>query len=143
MAPSVVVACSPTRAPSLDPTAPRVQALASGSAARPVDVPEARHGRGQLQVAAEAFEARLVCEPLLHAVDELVDRRVARVAQLEAAALTALLAAHVDTHRPESATGAIWREPSRSEEHTSELQSRFDHVCRLLPEKKTRSAPSG
>src|SRR5438067_12881260 len=25
---------------------------------------------------------------------------------------------------------------SRSEEHTSELQSRFDLVCRLLPEKK-------
>src|SRR6266566_5503216 len=115
MAPSLVVACSPTRAPSLDPTAPRVQALASGSAARPVDVPEARHGRGQLQVAAEAFEARLVCEPLLHAVDELVDRRVARVAQLEAAALPALLAAHVDTHRRQSATGAIWREPFRQD----------------------------
>src|SRR5699024_2560679 len=29
----------------------------------------------------------------------------------------------------------IWR----SEEHTSELQSRFDLVCRLLPETKTRS----
>src|SRR5438067_8412220 len=28
------------------------------------------------------------------------------------------------------------REISRSEEHTSELQSRFDLVCRLLPEKK-------
>src|SRR5438067_8438060 len=27
---------------------------------------------------------------------------------------------------------------SRSEEHTSELQSRFDIVCRLLPEKKKR-----
>src|SRR5699024_12596003 len=27
-------------------------------------------------------------------------------------------------------------EPSRSEEHTSELQSRFDLVCRLLLEKK-------
>src|SRR5699024_12700698 len=26
---------------------------------------------------------------------------------------------------------------TRSEEHTSELQSRFDLVCRLLPEKKT------
>src|SRR5699024_11411537 len=26
--------------------------------------------------------------------------------------------------------------PGRSEEHTSELQSRFDLVCRLLPEKK-------
>src|SRR5438067_13060755 len=27
----------------------------------------------------------------------------------------------------------------RSEEHTSELQSRFDLVCRLLPEKKKRT----
>src|SRR5207249_9896815 len=33
--------------------------------------------------------------------------------------------------------------PSRSEEHTSELQSRFDLVCRLLLEKKnTRSEHS-
>src|SRR5437868_10725592 len=29
------------------------------------------------------------------------------------------------------------RVPARSEEHTSELQSRFDLVCRLLLEKKT------
>src|SRR5438067_7809117 len=29
--------------------------------------------------------------------------------------------------------------PVRSEEHTSELQSRFDLVCRLLLEKKNRS----
>src|SRR6266513_3278888 len=28
---------------------------------------------------------------------------------------------------------------SRSEEHTSELQSRFELVCRLLPEKKTNT----
>src|SRR5438067_9516326 len=41
------------------------------------------------------------------------------------------------------------RERGRSEEHTSELQSRFDLVCRLLLEKKTklvaaanRAAPS-
>src|SRR5438067_10176052 len=32
------------------------------------------------------------------------------------------------------ATPSIWR--GRSEEHTSELQSRFDLVCRLLLEKK-------
>src|SRR5438067_3159405 len=41
--------------------------------------------------------------------------------------------------------GMVWAEgevekgatsPSRSEEHTSELQSRFDLVCRLLLEKK-------
>src|SRR6266704_1844837 len=31
------------------------------------------------------------------------------------------------------------RGPRRSEEHTSELQSRFDHVCRLLLEKKKTS----
>src|SRR5699024_12706563 len=30
----------------------------------------------------------------------------------------------------------IWRQIWRSEEHTSELQSRFDLVCRLLLEKK-------
>src|SRR5437868_12189994 len=30
---------------------------------------------------------------------------------------------------------------SRSEEHTSELQSRFDLVCRLLLEKKSTSGP--
>src|SRR5437868_10643278 len=31
---------------------------------------------------------------------------------------------------------------SRSEEHTSELQSRFDLVCRLLLEKKNSRVPS-
>src|SRR5699024_12867773 len=31
------------------------------------------------------------------------------------------------------------REKSRSEEHTSELQSRFDLVCRLLLEKKNKN----
>src|SRR5207249_8889976 len=33
-------------------------------------------------------------------------------------------------------TGEGWRIIDRSEEHTSELQSRFDLVCRLLLEKK-------
>src|SRR5207249_7690175 len=37
--------------------------------------------------------------------------------------------------RPERAIAGGWRDP-RSEEHTSELQSRFDLVCRLLLEKK-------
>src|SRR5690349_22071834 len=39
-----------------------------------------------------------------------------------------------DPFRPESARTA--REAGRSEEHTSELQSRRDLVCRLLLEKK-------
>src|SRR5437867_7994121 len=32
--------------------------------------------------------------------------------------------------------------PSRSEEHTSELQSPYDLVCRLLLEKKKRTLPT-
>src|SRR5699024_12100120 len=36
-------------------------------------------------------------------------------------------------------TDAISQHLSRSEEHTSELQSRFDLVCRLLLEKKKKS----
>src|SRR2546428_2448564 len=32
--------------------------------------------------------------------------------------------------------------PNRSEEHTSELQSRSDLVCRLLLEKKKKTAPA-
>src|SRR5699024_12176642 len=36
----------------------------------------------------------------------------------------------------QSVSDAIIRARSRSEEHTSELQSRFDLVCRLLLEKK-------
>src|SRR5438067_6109519 len=35
--------------------------------------------------------------------------------------------------------GGAGRAPRRSEEHTSELQSRFDLVCRLLLEKKIAS----
>src|SRR5699024_11833545 len=49
--------------------------------------------------------------------------------------------------RPVKAGARLCRSPSkpapaltgRSEEHTSELQSRFDLVCRLLLEKKNRS----
>src|SRR5437868_14095985 len=33
---------------------------------------------------------------------------------------------------------SFWRAIPRSEEHTSELQSRFDLVCRLLLEKKNK-----
>src|SRR2546428_2139544 len=39
-----------------------------------------------------------------------------------------------ETHQ---AAGLVGQGPGRSEEHTSELQSRSDLVCRLLLEKKT------
>src|SRR5699024_12270759 len=37
---------------------------------------------------------------------------------------------------PVTAHPGFWKAAARSEEHTSELQSRFDLVCRLLLEKK-------
>src|SRR6266481_5052253 len=37
---------------------------------------------------------------------------------------------------------ATWMEPGRSEEHTSELQSQFHLVCRLLLEKKKNNCVS-
>src|SRR5207249_12305147 len=40
------------------------------------------------------------------------------------------------TSRQGARARAPWRDVARSEEHTSELQSRFDLVCRLLLEKK-------
>src|SRR5699024_11472797 len=39
-------------------------------------------------------------------------------------------------------TRRCWRARSRSEEHTSELQSRFELVCRLLREKKKKTRKS-
>src|SRR5699024_12195692 len=38
-------------------------------------------------------------------------------------------------------TGEVITDDERSEEHTSELQSRFDLVCRLLLEKKKNLGP--
>src|SRR5438067_8118370 len=41
-----------------------------------------------------------------------------------------------------SLVGAVFSHVARSEEHTSELQSRFDLVCRLLLEKKKNLSPT-
>src|SRR5699024_12582884 len=62
-----------------------------------------------------------------------ITRKHARwlVVALLAAAVLTLLAAGP----PENPLRAL----ARSEEHTSELQSRFDLVCRLLLEKKNRA----
>src|SRR5690349_22198000 len=45
--------------------------------------------------------------------------------------------------RPMSSSGTARMAPTRSEEHTSELQSRRDLVCRLLLEKKKASDSVG
>src|SRR5690606_40641290 len=54
---------------------------------------------------------------------------------------------HVLRAYVQSATGqrftAVWFNQPRSEEHTSELQSRENLVCRLLLEKKKNTTSSG
>src|SRR5215204_7308990 len=49
-----------------------------------------------------------------------------------------LSADHPERGRPVGPRGAPTRPPARSEEHTSELQSHSDLVCRLLLEKKKK-----
>src|SRR5260221_4641796 len=46
----------------------------------------------------------------------------------------------VASRRPHARPARCHREASRSEEHTSELQSHSDLVCRLLLEKKKKQA---
>src|SRR5699024_12679161 len=55
---------------------------------------------------------------------------------------TARCAGSASPHPAVSAAFTIKRKGSRSEEHTSELQSRFDLVCRLLLEKKNSDTRS-
>src|SRR5207249_12189292 len=45
----------------------------------------------------------------------------------------------VAVHQPPHPRRAVHGRGARSEEHTSELQSRFDLVCRLLLEKKKKN----
>src|SRR5438067_6753103 len=63
---------------------------------------------------------------------------------------TTLFRSHAVAHQPPLEQGQLGRRRHavarlRSEEHTSELQSRFDLVCRLLLEKKKTNAanPTG
>src|SRR5699024_11875441 len=50
----------------------------------------------------------------------------------------ALAAKNAPTSKPRTSSTPQSTVSSRSEEHTSELQSRFDLVCRLLLEKKKK-----
>src|SRR5689334_23631579 len=61
--------------------------------------------------------------------------RSERAARIGRAALERVLAEHTYMHRAEQVEAILSGAP-RSEEHTSELQSQFHLVCRLLLEKK-------
>src|SRR5207249_9583462 len=96
----------------------------------------ARDELGQLaeqheaEIAVEALRARLVLGRL--AVDLLVDEFLGALAGEEVEAPLAVAARDLPEVRPPGCeTGAVCEEV-RSEEHTSELQSRLELVCRLL-----------
>src|SRR5947207_11704697 len=76
--------------------------------------------------------------PRLHAIRLRTDRLVLFVPAGHALAKrrSAPLAALADQELVLRERGSITREVLRSEEHTSELQSHSDLVCRLLLEKK-------
>src|SRR2546430_10684829 len=80
-------------------------------------------------------------EPLRREVS-LLDRgghRAARISRVAAVGVPARRGELFDVR--EGASGALLRVP-RSEEHTSELQSQSNLVCRLLLEKKKHTTPS-
>ena len=74
-----------------------------------MNVPEAGQGGYELQVSAEAFEARLMREPLDEEMLELRERAVPRFADLQAAALAALAAGHIDAQRLAAPATCRWR----------------------------------
>src|SRR5438067_5252216 len=89
---------------------------------------------GCLQILS-LHDALPICDALLPSARALPD------VALAAAVLWRLaepqLASGADRFSPWARRdGWLLNLPPRSEEHTSELQSRFEHVCRLLLEKK-------
>jgi hypothetical protein len=73
-----------------------------------VYLPEGGEGRRELEVPAEALEARAMREALDDEVQVLLGRPVSGLAQVEALSLPALSAADVDVH-----AGAAGRRPTR------------------------------
>src|SRR5207248_8295897 len=70
--------------------------------------------------------------------DEAVGEPPARASSISAASKSRSLSGACPCRNGQR--GPRRRFSNRSEEHTSELQSPYDLVCRLLPDKKTRSS---
>src|SRR5699024_12149230 len=91
-------------------------------------------------------EAAATVAPITNAVEAMIDQsaprrgwrtRPTRLGVGGVRITRRLLSIGSDGHQRERSR-LVMRTPPRSEEHTSELQSRFDLVCRLLLEKKNK-----
>src|SRR5690606_39709273 len=97
----------------------------------PRDLPPFPTRRSSDLLHAAADDAR---QPRVAQGDLVLDAALAAKAQANRAAAQA----DVTVAQGSQAVGAIFPRVTRSEEHTSELQSRENLVCRLLLEKKKR-----
>src|SRR2546429_4479380 len=73
---------------------------------------------------------------------DAVGRQAQRALLIQLGAAATVRDAVVETARRFSSPVSVNRELKRSEEHTSELQSRLHLVCRLLLEKKKKLPPN-
>src|SRR5207249_2332147 len=90
--------------------------------------------KGEFSAAIGALNAQLIeLRALVEAMLDFPEEELDRLHVDDAAARLARVRAALDEVLGKSRQGSLLR---RSEEHTSELQSRFDLVCRLLLEKK-------
>src|SRR5699024_11495606 len=91
-----------------------------------------------LILATRSYPAMLLAEQLVHQWCVHPGPLVLRTAPLKLPTPTTDRDRTVSRRsEPSSRTALMGEQPNpRSEEHTSELQSRFDFVCRLLLEKK-------
>src|SRR5215471_20660021 len=95
-------------------------------------------GAGSPRLACEVRHSRQVCQAC-GAMNKTTSTQMVTVAYRETrpASATPLLPSR---YPPIATTDTQAAEPRRSEEHTSELQSRRDLVCRLLLEKKKKNS---
>src|SRR5437868_10653422 len=87
----------------------------------------------------ESSERMGVSHLLEHMVFKGTERRSAKQIALELEALGGSLDAYTSREHTVYQARVLDEHLPRSEEHTSELQSRFDLVCRLLLEKKNKT----
>src|SRR5690606_41648023 len=90
----------------------------------------------RIQRSAACVTPLALCPPARVPSGKYIDRSTTMSAGVDVPAFTAVTSADAEPLRPNSTPSETVVRDVRSEEHTSELQSRENLVCRLLLEKK-------